>query len=54
MHDDNQMGWGTRLKHVMSSSAERVAEVHRTLFSEHRDRLLAVLEDSGVRAVNDN
>jgi murein DD-endopeptidase MepM/ murein hydrolase activator NlpD len=41
-------------EHQNMPPGEPVAEVHRTLFSEHRDRLRALLEDSGARAVNDN
>jgi murein DD-endopeptidase MepM/ murein hydrolase activator NlpD len=41
-------------EHQNMPPGEPVAEVHRAVFSEHRDRLFGLLEDSGARAANDD
>jgi murein DD-endopeptidase MepM/ murein hydrolase activator NlpD len=41
-------------EHQNMPPGEPVADVHRALFSEHRDRLFGLLGDSGARAANDD
>ncbi len=41
-------------EHQNMPPGEPVGEVHRALFSEHRDRLFALLEDSATRAANND
>jgi murein DD-endopeptidase MepM/ murein hydrolase activator NlpD len=41
-------------EHQNMPPGEPVGEVHRALFSEHRDRLFGLLEDSGMRAANND
>jgi murein DD-endopeptidase MepM/ murein hydrolase activator NlpD len=41
-------------EHQNMPPGEPIAEGHRSFFVEHRDRLFGLLEDSGLRAVNNN